>query len=221
PTPLLPEWIENRLFAVLTDEYGTVRVNHFFLHGTLNQIRKLNLPENAGCLSLKMSWKGLEVLEDGSALPFENVSGALTFNNGTLLVSEINGSFGSSTIKSGTLDINTLYDDTIVYDISMDGLFKLEDLLRQRDMDLIPINVCQHLHRFEDAAGNLEAQIRFRFERGWNYPRIQKGEFIFKNCTFTQGLTRRVRAGFMAQVCGATQGLIPKDRWITWPEPAG
>ena len=186
PTPLLPEWIENRLFAVLTDEYGTVRVNHFFLHGTLNQIGKLNRSENAGCLSLKMSWKGFEVLENGSGLPFENVSGELTVNKGALSVSEVNGSFGSSTIKNGTLDINTLYDDTFVYDISIDGLFKLEDLLRQRDMDLIPINVCQHLHRFKDAAGNLEAQIRFRFERGWNYPRIQKGEFIFKNCTFTQ-----------------------------------
>jgi hypothetical protein len=186
PTPLLPQWIENRLFAVLTDKYGEISVNHFFLEGPLNRIGKLNRPENAECLSMKLSWKNLEVLENGSGLPFNNVSGELTISNGILHVSEVKGSFGSSTVKKGTLDIDTLYDDTFVYDISIDGLFRLEDLLRQRDMDLIPINVSRHLYKFVDAAGNLEAQIRFHFERGWDYPKIQKGALIFKNCTFTQ-----------------------------------
>jgi hypothetical protein len=186
PAPLLPRWIENRLFAVLTDKYGEISVNHFFLEGALNRIARLNRPENAECLSMKISWKDIEVLENGSGLPFNNVSGELTISNGILRVSEVNGSFGSSTIKNGTLDIDNLYNDTFVYDISIDGLFRLEDLLRQRDMDLIPINVSRHLHKFTDAAGNLEAQIRFHFERGWDYPKIQKGDLIFKNCTFTQ-----------------------------------
>lgn len=186
PAPLLPRWIENRIFPVLTDKYGEVSVNHFCLEGSLNRIAKLNRPENAECLSMKISWKDLEVLENGSGLPFDKVSGQLTINNGILRVSEVKGSFGSSTIKNGTLDIDTLYDESFVYDISIDGLFRLEDLMGQRDMDLIPINVSQHLHRFENAAGDLDAQIRFHFERGWDYPKIQKGDLIFTNCTFIQ-----------------------------------
>ena len=186
PTPLLPQWIENRLFSVLTDEYGQVSVNHFLLEGALNRIGKLDRPENAECLSMKISWKDLEILENGSGLPFNNVSGELNINDGILRVSKVNGSFGSSAIKDGTLDIDTLYDKSFIYDISIDGLFRLEDLLRQRDMDLIPINVSRHLHKFVDAAGRLEAQIRFHFERGWDYPKIQTADLIFKNCTFTQ-----------------------------------
>lgn len=186
PTPLLPRWIENRLFPVLNDKYGEVSVNHFSLKGPLNRIGKLNRPENAECLSMKLSWKNLEVLENGSGLPFNNVSGELTINKGILRVSEVRGCFGSSIVKSGTLDIDTLYDESLVYDISIDGLFKLEDLLRQRDMDLIPINVSKHLHKFSHAAGNLETQIRFHFERGWDYPKIQKADLMFRNSTFTQ-----------------------------------
>jgi hypothetical protein len=186
PTPLLPMWIEKRLFPVLTDRYGTISVDHFFLQGSLNQIGKLNRPENAECLSMKLSWKDLEVLENGSGLPFDSVSGELKIDEGILGVSGVHGLFGSSEIKNGTLHIANLYADTFVYDISIDGKFKLGDLLKQRDMDLIPINVSQHLYKFVDAAGNLEAQIKFLFERGWDYPRIQEGDLLFTNCTFTQ-----------------------------------
>ena len=186
PTPLLPLWIEKRLFPVLTDKYGTVSVDKLVLQGSLNRIAKLNRAENTECLSMQLSWKALEVLENGSGLPFDNVSGELKINNGTLRVSEVHGLFGSSEIRNGTLHIANLYADTFAYDISIDGKFKLGDLLKQRDMDLIPLNVSQHLYKFVDAAGNLEAKIKFLFERGWDYPRIQEGDLLFTNCTFTQ-----------------------------------
>ncbi len=186
PAPILPRWIENRLFPVFTDSYGSVRVNHFSLQGTLNQIRNLNRPENAGAFSLKISWKDLEILEDGSSLPFEKVSGQLRVKDGELFVSGVNAGFGRSTIKNGTLDVSTMYGETISYDISLDGLFEFEDLMRQRDMDLIPINLREYFQRFESASGGLSARISFRFERGWDYPQVQKGNFILKDCMIVQ-----------------------------------
>ena len=180
PTQLLPLWIENRLFPILTS--GDVSVELFSLNGTFKQIKKLRMPSNAEVLSMRLAWKELEVLKDGGGLPFKEVSGNLSIENGALLVSGVKANFGRSTVKDARLDNCSLVSNMKGFCVSVDGLFDLQDLLRQREIHLIPIEVRRRLHGFESASGNLDAYIKVRYEKGWDHPRVLNGEFLFKGC---------------------------------------
>ncbi|MBK5101042.1 MAG: hypothetical protein JJE15_08645, partial [Desulfobacteraceae bacterium] len=182
PTQLLPPWFEKRLFSILAG--GEVRVDLFSLKGNVRQIRNLELPGNAKSLSMRLGWKDLQVLRDEAPLPFRGVSGRLDINNGALLISGVKAGFGKSIVKSASLNILDLYNGGPNYDISAQGLFDLGDLLRQGDIGLIPVKVREQVHRFKSASGNLEARIRVSKEKDDKYPRIRKGEFLFKDCSF-------------------------------------
>jgi hypothetical protein len=182
PTQILPPWIEKRLFPIL--DGGEVRVDLFSLKGNVRQIRNLKLPRNAKSLSMRLAWKDLVgLLRDKAPLPFRGVSGRLDIKNGALLISGVKTGFGKSVVKSASLNIPDLYNRVPNYDISAHGLFDLGDLLEQGDIGLIPVKVREQVHRFESAAGNLEARIRVTKEKDDKYPRIRKGEFLFKDCS--------------------------------------
>ncbi len=184
PTPLLPMWIENRLFPILRN--GDVGMELFSLNGTLTQIRNLGLPNNAEVFSMRLAWNGMEVvLKDGGDVPFKEVSGKLNIENGGLLVSGVKANFGKSTLKDAQLDISSLISNKPVYLVSVDGSFDLQDLSQQRNVDLIPINVRKRLNEFESPSGNLEGHIQVGYESGWDRPRILNGGFLFKGCKFT------------------------------------
>jgi hypothetical protein len=184
PTPLLPSWIEGRLFPIVTG--GTIRVDLFSLNGTFSQIENLDLPENAGVLSMRLTMEDLEVFKDSGGLPCKGVSGQLEIKNGALLVSDVRGSFGKSSAKGGALDIKNLFADDVIYDIRLGGTFDLKDLALQRKINLIPFRIRKNLQRIEDPSGYLEASVQLRFEHGWDYPAIQKGTFTLKDCTLDQ-----------------------------------
>ncbi len=184
PTPLLPTWIEDRLFPIVTG--GDVRVDLFSLNGTFKNIEDLDLPENAGVLAMRLTWQKLDVFKDAGGLPCNGVSGELDIKDGSLRVSGVNGTFRQSFVKDGTLDIKSLFAEEIIYDISLGGSFELEDLLRQREINLIPVRIRQNFNRLEYASGNLEAIVKLRFEEGWDYPKIQKGDFRFKDSIIKQ-----------------------------------
>jgi len=181
PTPLLPQWIENRLFPMLAG--GNVRVDLFSLDGTIKQFQNLGRPENADALSMKLAWRDLAVLIDKSALPFKEVTGELNMENGALLISEVKAGFGRSTVKQGTFHVKNLYGDAITYDITAGGSFDLQDLMHQREVHLIPLDVRQRLKEFESVSGNLEARVRVRYKSGWDYARILSSDFRIKECS--------------------------------------
>jgi hypothetical protein len=184
PTPLLPTWIEDRLFPIVTG--GDVRVDLFSLNGTFRQIENLDLPENAGVLAMRLTWDRLDAFKAAGGLPFNGVSGELDIKDGSLRVWGVDGKFGQSLVKDGELDIKSLFAEEIFYDIGLGGSFSLEDLLRQREINLIPVRIRQNLNRLEYASGNLEAVVRLHFEEGWDYPQIQKGDFRFRDSTIKQ-----------------------------------
>ena len=181
PTSLLPQWIENRLFPILAG--GNVRVDLFSLDGTVKQLQNLDRPENADALSMKLAWRDLAVLIDKSALPFKKVTGELNIENGALLISEVKAGFGRSTIKQGTFHVKNLYQDAITYDITAGGSFDLQDLMHQREVHLIPLDVRQRLKEFESVSGNLEARVRVRHKSGWDYVKILSSDFLIKECS--------------------------------------
>ena len=180
PTPLLPEWVETSLVPSLAR--GDVRVSLFSLDGTLKQFRDLRRAENAGSLSMQLVWKDLEILQEESVLPFKNVSGELHIQNGWLHLSNVKASFGQSTIKNGTLGIRNIFAGAGTYDITVDGLFDLQELLGQKEMGFIPLDFRRRIPEAESVSGMLTADVSIRYKSGWEHPRIQKGSFRFREC---------------------------------------
>ncbi|MCP4668284.1 MAG: hypothetical protein GY849_18225, partial [Deltaproteobacteria bacterium] len=184
PMPLLPSWIRTRLVPIITT--GNVRVDHFSLKGSVDQINDLDLPANAGALSIGLSWQDLAVLKEGAGLPFKGVSGKLLIHNGALRISEVKGRFEQSTVRDATLHVRNLFNGPLQYDVSINGLFDIQDLLRQREVDLIPDHVREKLQRLEFASGALDGHIQVRYQTGWDRGRVVKGEFLLKNCSVAQ-----------------------------------
>ena len=182
PAQLLPTWFEKRLFLVLAG--GQVGVDLFSLKGSVSQIRNLKLPENAKSLSIRLRWKDLALLRKEAPLPFKEVSGTLEVKNGALRISRVKGGFGKSIVKSASLNIPDLFNGGQRYDISAHGLFELKDLLGQGGMELIPGKVREQINKFKSASGNLDARVLVKKEKDDKYPRIRKGELLFRDCSF-------------------------------------
>jgi len=180
PTSLVPKWIDNRLTPLLIG--GDVRVDDFSLKGTWKQFQNLGQPENADALTMGLTWKNLSLRVDENSLPFENVAGELNIKNGTLLLSTLKADFGKSVLRRGALEVPNVFSDHDTYEIEIDGSFELPDLLRQKEMNLIPPKWLEKIPVAESVTGTLNAGTRIRFQNGWRDPRIVKGDFFFEQC---------------------------------------
>jgi hypothetical protein len=180
PTPLFSEWVENGLFPIITG--GEIRLDLFSLNGTISQLGNLHLPENSHRLLMKTTVRDLVLYEHTNFLPFKGVSGEIAIENGGLLLSAIKADFGQSTIRDAAIHIDNIFGDAYVYDISLDGLCNLQDLLRQKEMDILPDGLRRQLREFDSASGVVEGSIRFYHETKWDYPRIVHCELNFRDC---------------------------------------
>ena len=175
PSPLLPSWLEARLFPLFTK--GDVRLDLFSLNGRLNQIRNLHLAKNATLLTLKLTCMAFNVLEGKPGLPFTGVSGVVKIEKGTLSVSNVLAGFGKSSLKKGSFNVSSLYGADRTFHILFEGDFSLEDLLRQRKIDLIPVDLRRKLQGFESAAGRLKTGISISYDSALKYLKIREGTF--------------------------------------------
>ncbi|MBU1904168.1 MAG: DUF3971 domain-containing protein [Proteobacteria bacterium] len=183
PSSLLPQWVDTRLFPIFSG--GDVRVDLFSLNGKLNQIKDLDIQKNAGALLLRLTCSGLTAFKDGGGVPVEEVSGNLKIEKGGIHVSGARGRFRDSRIGDGTLHLSSLYVDDPIIRVTVDGSFDLEDLFQQKDLPLIPDEVRQQLQEIESPTGKMDANIQVGYEGNWEYPKILKGKFKFKNCAIT------------------------------------
>ncbi|MFC1884261.1 AsmA-like C-terminal domain-containing protein [Thermodesulfobacteriota bacterium] len=184
PTPLLPAWLENRILKSL--KKGHVKVDHFALNGTLEDIENLDMRENKDVLSTQVSWKGLKMDMGEGALPVDNISGKLAVENGRLSVSKVTGNFGLSDIKVASLDVDDLYAEISNYLISIDGIFHLQDLMRQSDVPLIPRDVRNILNKIEPINGKMMGHTHIAYRDGWDYPRLVAADLRFEDFVITQ-----------------------------------
>ncbi len=181
PSSLLPQWVDKELFPIFSD--GNVRVEHFSLDGQLAQIANLDIPENAGALELRLDCSDLTAFKDAGGITVEKISGRLAIEDGGIRASSIEARFSNSTLQGGTLDLNSLYLDDPAVRVTANGTFRIEDILKQKDLPLIPDEVRQHLDRFSSAAGNIHGAVEVAYEPGWPYPKVLRGELTFRDCS--------------------------------------
>ena len=180
PTPFVRPWLKEKIFPVLSG--GDARLIRFSMNGTRDQLKHLRLPENRGAISLKIEWDEIDALRDGGGLPFEKVSGELNIENGALSTSITHAVFGNSTITSASLDVSNLYG-VCAYCVSGEGLFDLQDIKQQENLDVMPSGARGFLQGFKNVSGKLEGGSRVSFEKGWVNPRVLMGKFHFMDCS--------------------------------------
>ena len=180
PFSLLPQWVEPRIFSIFSG--GDVRVDLFSLKGSFNQIENLDRAENAESLILQLTCNGLTAFKDDSGVPVDGISGNLKSEKGDIRVSNVEAHFRDSEISDGTLYLSSLYVDVPTIRVTVDGSFDLADLVLQRDLSLVPDEVRQQLQGFESVTGKMDASVEIGHEAKWNYAKILKGRFKFRNC---------------------------------------
>jgi len=180
PFSLLPQWVEPRIFSIFSA--GDVRVDLFSLKGTFNQIENLDRAENADSLLLQLTCNQLTAFKDDHGVPVKGVSGNLRIQKGAIRVSNVNAHFRDSEINDGTLYLSSLYVDVPTIRVTVDGSFDLADLVLQRNLSLVPDDVREQLQGFQSVTGKMNASIEIGHEAKWNYAKILKGRFKFRNC---------------------------------------
>jgi len=185
PSPFLAPWVEERLFPLLND--GDIRLTRLLLKGRPDQLQDLNLADNPSALTIKTEYKNLEISGNGLKQPFRDISAEISLEKGALLVSGLKTNFGSSTIKEASLYIDGLFRGNPSFETLLDGAFDLQELIALRETELFPPDVAQQLNKMESLSGKLACRARFRYEDGWDFPQIQKGDFVFKECSIKRG----------------------------------
>jgi len=176
PSPLLPLWLEKRLFPILTD--GEIRVNNFSLKGGIDQIRHMQMPENRSVMELLFECRGFVVSGDGIRLPFKDVSAEIGLKEGLFSVSGLKAGFGDSIIKDAGLNIRDVFDVSRFYEICINGDLDIKDLLSQRDMDVVSVKASGRIDKWPDMTGRLSGKTTIGYQRGWACPRILNGDFL-------------------------------------------
>jgi hypothetical protein len=180
PSSLLPIWVETRIFPIFSG--GNVRVNRFSLNGPWHRLENLDLRENADLLRLHLTCKGLTAFKEEQALPVDRVSGDLDIKKGEIHVSSVNGHFGESTIETGSLFLKDLYVNDPYVRVTASGSFRVEDLLTQTRLKLVPSEVRTKFQQIEGASGKLDADLNIVYEPGWHFPKIVNGMITFMDC---------------------------------------
>ena len=183
PTPLVSQWLENRLYPCF--KKGGVRFDLFALQGSFSRLKRLNKRENAECLLLKLSLKDLEIITNKSALPYTAASGRLLIKDGSLAVSDVKGACGSSVVNSGSMRINDLYSKTAFFSYYLQGLCDLGDIKRQAETAPLPEGIKTQIQKITSVSGKVEAEVRCGHLRGFNNPTLQKSVFNLKECSIT------------------------------------
>ena len=181
PSSLLPSWLETRIFPIFSG--GNVRVDHFSLNGPWARLEKLDLQENAELLRLQLTCKGFTAFKDDLGLKVDRVSGNLEIRKGEIHVSQVNGRFGESRIDTGSLFLKDLYVDDPHVRVIAGGSFRVEDLLAQANLKLIPPDVRSKILEIEGATGKLDGNVNIVYEPEWHFPKIETGVIMFSDCT--------------------------------------
>lgn len=178
PSSLLPLWLETRLFPILTA--GDIRVNNFNLKGGVDQIRHMKMPGNQSVMEMLFECRSFEASGGGIQSPFKNISAEVALKDGLFSVSGLTAVFGDSLIKNAGLNIRDVFSSSRFYEINIEGDFGIRELISQKSMEVVPLNVSGYLDQWPDITGRMICKTSIGYQKGWDYPRVLEGDFLLK-----------------------------------------
>lgn len=161
PTPLVPAWIEPRLFPIFNE--GSARLDRLRLNGTIDRIKKLKLPGNADVFFMQLTLMNMNAFPEDPELTIHEVNGEVTIDRGRLGINGVNARYKASRLDRGTLIWPDLYDKSRRYTIQIQGDFLLENLKRQGSQKIWPPVIRREINRIQSASGPATADIKLSF----------------------------------------------------------
>ncbi len=184
PAPLVTPWLEKELFPLLRS--GDVVLESFLIDGRLLQLKKLDLPENQGSLSMGFECKNFTVYRDPLTEPLKDVSATVTLKDGTLLVSALKGVFGKSEIHEGSIEGRNIFRPHPVFEPWVRGSFDLEDLLYQSQAYFLSPRLKEVMENTESLSGTVAGHVRFKLGASMESPEITEADLLFGDSTLKQ-----------------------------------
>jgi hypothetical protein len=181
PFPLVAAWVENELFSIF--DHGDIKLDFFSLKGNTAQFKNMRIPENRSVLALGLVCRNLEASGNGIQIPFQEISGNITLKDGDFQVSGLGARFGNSQIRDSGLDIKGFLTHSPHFEIFIGGSFDIQELISQEEMSIMPTGIRRSVDKIRGLEGHLECLTRIGYERGWESPKIMKGEFFFTDCS--------------------------------------
>jgi hypothetical protein len=235
PAPLVAPWVERDLFPLLRS--GDVLLESFSIDGKVLQLKKLELRENQGTLSMGFDCRDFTVHGDRLREPLKDVSAKVTLKDGVLLVSGLKGVSGKSRIQDGLIKVRDIYLPHPTFEPWVQGSFDLEDVALQCKADFFPVAFREAIEDTESVSGTMEGQARFKYDSSMECPEIIEADFLIregafkkKGWPFSLGLKEgRLRIGeenrfqgsgswgassFEAEGGFALQGLSVDPQWV-------
>ncbi len=183
PTSVVCPWVEKNIVPLLVNGKGSV--DSFSLNGTIDQIKNLEIAGNARALSMLLCFQGVEALKNAGGIPVRNISANVSIKNGTLVISDVSGQFGSSVLGKGYMSLSNIYTHRKMdYLISVDGIFDLADIKAQTKIGFIPEEVKRVTSTFKRPSGRCKTHCRILYNTSWESPVIDNGMFDFQDCSF-------------------------------------
>jgi hypothetical protein len=182
PAPLVAPWVERDLFPLLRS--GDVLLESFLIDGKILQLKKMELPENQGTLSMGFDCRNFTVQGDRLREPLKDVSAKVTLKDGVLIVSGLKGVSGKSQIHEGLLKVRDIYRPHPAFESWVRGSFDLEDVLHQGKSDFLPARFKEVIENTESVSGAMEGEARFRYEASMESPEITGADLLFRESAF-------------------------------------
>jgi hypothetical protein len=223
PAPLVAQWVERDLFPLLRS--GDVLLESFLIDGKILQLKKLELPENQGSLSMGFDCKNFTVHGDRLREPLKDVSAKVILKDGVLLVSALKGVSGRSEIQEGLVKVRDIFCPHPVFETSVRGSFDLEDVLYQVKADFLPARFRETVESLESASGTVEGQASFKYEASMEAPAITEADLLLRAGAFKQKhwpfplLVKEGRIGIGSENGTPSQARAEKDN--LWPGTRG
>lgn len=178
PTPLVPPWIEAKLFPLFSG--GTARLDRLRLNGSIDNMKKIKHPENADVFEMRLTLDKMNAFTNNPDLAVTDVNGEVVIHQGQLLVNGVKGYFGRSALTEGTLFWPSLYNQSRRYTLGIRGDFDLGDLKRQGVQPILPAVIRREIDRIKSAGGPMTADIALSFPGKKQLP-VLTGMMAFKN----------------------------------------
>ncbi len=186
PWPVAGTWLHDDLFPIL--ESGDVRIDLLKMKGRISQFIDIRMPENYSILEMVFDCRNFRLSGEGIQVPFSDVFTRIDLTDGDFHVNDLKGRFGDSVIDHGALYVHQIMADSAFYEISLNGVFDIHELLRQRTMRVIPQKATESLNIISDSRGRMECSTRIGYKNEWKIPRILEGTFRLKELDYHENI---------------------------------
>ncbi|MBW1800164.1 MAG: hypothetical protein JRJ85_05475, partial [Deltaproteobacteria bacterium] len=184
PYPVLPAWIENILLPLFSE--ADIQIHRLLFRGRMKQFENIHLPRNRSVLSMDLSCKNFEMNHAAMIGPLRGRRARVTLDKGDLTISGLTATFGGSAIKEAGLRIKAVYENNPLIETSVSGSFVIQDLIKQMRADLMPGDVRDHLDTLGSLNGSMTCNARILYRPDWEWPVIESGRFVFRDCTLRE-----------------------------------